>query len=110
MSFSRHALDTVSCGVTSPADHHAGVGGAQQRVVQEALQHRRVQVKLCGQVLRGDCGTTDEPGQTLTHRQRFEKLPEKNRHHRLVRGIHTFTRFNMWLKYSASSTGRLLKR
>lgn len=70
-----------SVGFTCSAEQHGGVGGAQQGVVQEALQHRRLHVEASGQVLGGDGRPTDEPSQALTHSQRLGKLPEGQQEH-----------------------------
>lgn len=62
-------------GGTSPADQHAGVGQTQQQVVEEALQHRSVDLEVGGQKLGADGGSADEQRQALTHDQRLEQLP-----------------------------------
>lgn len=65
----------MTVGPTRPAEQHGGVGGTQQAVAAEALQHGRVHVKAAGQVLGGDGRATDEGGQALTHGQRLSQLP-----------------------------------
>lgn len=74
---SRRLLESTRkrVGPTCPAEQHGGVGGTQQAVVAEALQHGRVHVEAAGQVLRGDGRPTDEASQALTHGQRLGQLP-----------------------------------
>lgn len=68
-------VQTLSDGITCSAEQHGRVGDTQQRVVQEALQHGRVHLEVCGQVLGGDGRPADEQGQALTHGQRLGQLP-----------------------------------
>lgn len=64
--------------LTFATGQNCGVGQKQQHVIYEVLKHGRVNMEVCGQVLRADGRATDHSRQHLAHGCAFQQTPEIN--------------------------------